>query len=381
VKNRIETDKENKTVKKIFRSRIAWNKEKELLNIMYETDMVPQITGCDNNILEMEYCEGILISDILSGHDANSIIHVSELLVQWLENFQTVFHEETGAYIVLEDINPRNFIYNPDIDSITGIDFEAWHTGEKNENIISFIALIKTAHFSNEDIKDKVYRHILSYAKCLSDISCISVESKIESSVQSVINRRNAMQFIRNCDSVVIAGGKSSRMGSDKGLLAFNGYTFTDHILYSLQIFDSVAISANSAVYSDFGCKVIGDKHYEKGPMAALYAGLEASEKEWVFFIPCDMPFITTETILYMASVADKNRDCIIAQCGGRIFPTVGFYSKKLMPQILHQLENDNLKLMKLLENADTQYIVIDKVDEFVNINTKQDYEKIKGEV
>jgi molybdopterin-guanine dinucleotide biosynthesis protein A len=112
--------------------------------------------------------------------------------------------------------------------------------------------------------------------------------------------------------------------------------------------------------------------------MGAIHAALTECENEYVFFIPCDMPFITEENIFYLFDTMDTTADAVVFTAKDRIFPTVGIYRKSILPQLEKQIESGNYKMMKLLESIKTQYVQAPFSHQFKNINTPADYDSIK---
>ncbi len=106
---------------------------------------------------------------------------------------------------------------------------------------------------------------------------------------------------------IVLAGGKSSRMGTDKGLLDFRGKKLVQHPLDLLGPYcHEIFISTNNRDYSLFGFPLIKDTLRGKGPVAGLITALGASSGDWNLVVGCDMPFLQPEFIdLLISSAGD----------------------------------------------------------------------------
>ena len=86
----------------------------------------------------------------------------------------------------------------------------------------------------------------------------------------------------KNITGIVLAGGKSSRMGTDKGLLKFNGKSFVQYSLDALKpLVSEIIIVSDDLNYDTFGLKRINDITKNAGPVAGICAGLEASSTEY----------------------------------------------------------------------------------------------------
>ena len=236
------------------------------------------------------------------------------------------------------------------------------------------MAMIMSANMENKlSLYNHIFEHILSVCNIERDL----FTDKISAELEKINLRRNAMPLIRKSDCVIIAGGKSSRMGFQKGLLYLDNFTFTDHIIYNTSVFDRQFISANTDLYNGFNCNIIADKQKDKGPLGALQACLCACESEYVFFIPCDMPFISEETVFNLYNQLDKNSDAAVFKANGRVFPTVGVYRKTVLNAVETQLQSNNYRMMELLNKINTQFIDAPYPQQFININTPDDYKNI----
>ena len=357
----------NSVIKK-FHSKISYHKEKYILSILAGTDLCPQIINDSENKLEISLVNGITLSQAIE--DNIDLFTVFEKLIQWIMQFNS-----TTQNICLDDINLKNFIYSQKEDKIYGIDFECWHNGDNAVNFASVLAIIETANFKDKLLQEKLHSHINEYILSTSGVH--SVESFVKSEKEKIALRRKAMSFIRKSDCVIIAGGKSSRMGYPKGLLKHGDYTFIEHIIHNTSVFDKQYISANSDIYNDLHCEIITDNYTDVGPMGALQACLSKSEKEYVFFIPCDMPFITEETVFHLYSNLSSDIDAVVFKTEDKAFPTVGVYKKSVLNHIEEQIKTGNYKMMLLLNKINTQYICPLHPEQFKNINTPQDYSNI----
>ena len=359
-----------KTVTKRFHSHIACRKEWHILKLLENSGLCPAPIKNENNTIETRLAEGLTLAQVL---DINcNLPHIFEKLTQWMLRF----NRRTGN-IVLADINLKNFIYNPDTDRITGIDFESWHTGDNIYNLAAVCAMIAESRFTGQEMQTDIYiktkQSIIDAGVCSEDI----LDDFTAVCRKNISLRRSVMPLIRKSDCVIIAGGKSSRMGQPKGLLEYEGFSFIQHIISNTSVFDRQYISANSDIYNNLGCEIITDNYKDTGPVGALQATIARSSSEYVFFIPCDMPFISEETVYHLYSKIEKGTDAAVFTADGRVFPTVGIYRKTALPAIEQQIQCKNYRLMNLLEKLNTVFVQRPFPEQFCNINTPKDYEEI----
>lgn len=177
----------------------------------------------------------------------------------------------------------------------------------------------------------------------------------------------------------ILAGGKSSRMGSDKGFVSFNKKPMIEYSIQALKkICSSVSIIANNPDYNSFGHPVYPDSVSNKGPLAGICTALEESKTMWNIIISCDNPTINSELLLYLAEQAD-GFDAIVPSYQGKIYPITAIYSKSCLKEFKHQLTLDRLKVKEAIQQVNTKLIELSPDLPFfnermlVNINTKEE--------
>jgi molybdopterin-guanine dinucleotide biosynthesis protein A len=112
---------------------------------------------------------------------------------------------------------------------------------------------------------------------------------------------------INTTGAVILAGGKSSRMGENKAFLMLDKQTFIERILSQLTHFSEVLISAAPGIaelYAPFGVPVIEDLYAERGPIGGLYTALQACRSPYLLAIGCDKPFFEQGLGEYLAELA-----------------------------------------------------------------------------
>lgn len=173
---------------------------------------------------------------------------------------------------------------------------------------------------------------------------------------------------------IILAGGKSSRMGYEKGLVLFNGKPMIE---YSISVFSQLCneliICSNHSCYNYLGYKVVPDIVPDCGPVGGLYSGLMVSHNELNLIAPCDAPFITIELYTYLLQNINKN-NAVIPSIDGEINPLFGIYSSKCISLIQLLLLDNKYKMLRVVEELGAKIIAIKNNPEvFININTYED--------
>lgn len=181
--------------------------------------------------------------------------------------------------------------------------------------------------------------------------------------------------------AVIFAGGKSSRMGSDKALLPFGRYDSLGQYQYEKlqKMFNAVYISAKHDKF-DFSPPLIEDKYEQSSPLVGLVSTFETIDENEVFILSVDAPMIEKEIIeqLYETASSYHDADAIIAQSPQGIEPLCGIYRRSIMPLANEFLELNNHKLVALLSKSKSIYHLFDSYEPFLNLNHPKEYEQAK---
>lgn len=180
---------------------------------------------------------------------------------------------------------------------------------------------------------------------------------------------------------IVIAGGKSLRMGAEKGLISFGGKPLITYPIGVLnEVCKQVIISANSHSYDFLGLPVIADHIPGGGPMTGIYSGLLASVTDYDLILSCDMPMITVALLQHLIASAAESR-AAVAFHKGFAEPLCGIYHRSLATELESHISAGKFKLVSFLEEIGTHFVEIDESlpfyhpDLFLNVNTPQDVE------
>ncbi len=177
---------------------------------------------------------------------------------------------------------------------------------------------------------------------------------------------------------VIVAGGKSSRMGSDKALLPFGqSNTLTQYQLKRVSgWFQSVHVSCKNRDKFDFDASFIEDvKEFDEfSPLIALYSILKKIQAP-VAILSVDTPFVNKEVYdkLYRYIL---DFDAVIAKSPFGSHQLCALYSHKILQTLEKQIIQDNHKIRDLLAKIKTKYIDFDDDELFTNLNRPDEYKK-----
>ena len=197
--------------------------------------------------------------------------------------------------------------------------------------------------------------------------------------------------MIKEITGIILCGGKSTRMQSNKALIRMGELTVIEIMVTKLKtVFSDVIISANNKNdYSFLNPHVIQDVFIDKGPLSGVHAAIKSSVTEKNFIISCDMPLITEQMIEFIANYK-SNKEITLPEVNGKVQQLCGVYSKSVVSEIENIFtlsETDkNIKgsIFDLLERIPVEFVDVEELpfyekDIFLNMNTQADYELIKN--
>ncbi len=183
-------------------------------------------------------------------------------------------------------------------------------------------------------------------------------------------------------EAFILAGGKSSRFGSDKTLHVFKDKPLIEHVIGTLQpLFPTISIVANdTSKYNYLTVPVYTDIIPNLGPLGGIYTALHYANTNYIFVFAADMPFLNQEFIGFMLQIP-LMYDCIIPCWKGNTEPLHAIYSKRCIPHIKKLIEEKNYKISFLFEKIEMRYILEDELmfyaqdpsELFYNINRPGD--------
>ena len=186
--------------------------------------------------------------------------------------------------------------------------------------------------------------------------------------------------------AVVIAGGKSLRMKSDKAFVSVGGAPLIERVLQVITpLFSEVWINSNSPeAYARWKFTVFPDIFPHKGALGGIYTALTYSCTEYTFCVACDMPALNPKLIRFMQEQVN-GCDALIPRTPDGFHPLHAIYSKRCCTIIEELLEANQLKIAALFDRVHTRYLTSEQIrqfdpnfESFVNLNTLEELENAR---
>ncbi len=186
---------------------------------------------------------------------------------------------------------------------------------------------------------------------------------------------------------IILAGGKSTRMGVNKSFLKLGNETIIERITNLMKsIFNEVIIITNSPdEYKLLNLPLYEDIFKDKGPLGGIHSGLTHSKTKNNFVISCDIPLMTKEMIQYIVECRSE-KPIKFCEAAGYHQPLAGVYSKSVIAEVEKVISDGNVVTDKsfhhFLKKVDAEIIHPENLpfyrdDIFFNVNSKSDYEHI----
>jgi molybdopterin-guanine dinucleotide biosynthesis protein A len=182
---------------------------------------------------------------------------------------------------------------------------------------------------------------------------------------------------------VILAGGKSVRMGRDKAMLEVLGTKLFDRILSVMNtLFPSVIIAGNRPDLSSAAIPYYRDI-YPGSSLGGLYTGLLAAETESVFVSSCDMPFPDSNIIRLILS--ERNDfDVVVPITPNGYEPLFALYHKNCLPVMREMIEQKNYCIYDCYSRVRVKNVSVHAFTSnwryaLMNVNTPEEYEALKS--
>lgn len=195
--------------------------------------------------------------------------------------------------------------------------------------------------------------------------------------------------LIPDVTGVLLAGGKSQRMGQDKRFLAIGEETLLTRSLTVLRsVFPRVlVVIAQDSPALECDAPVLRDLIPHCGSLGGLYTGLKQAETEWVFAVACDMPFLGAATIRHFIE-RKRDADVVMAKLQHGLQPMHALYHRSCLPIMESLIQAQEFKIQRLAHHPALRVrlvlpeelsLVDPEMRSFCNVNTPADLEAARS--
>ncbi len=200
--------------------------------------------------------------------------------------------------------------------------------------------------------------------------------------VMHVSHNDRASAVSADITGVLLAGGKSLRMGYDKARIEVAGQTLVSRSLDLLrQTFSRVLIAGDRPDLAQADVPAIPDI-YPGSALGGLYTGLSAAETDWIFVAPCDMPY-PDRRILEILISHRSGYDAVVPRTPKGYEPVFALYHKNCLPHMASMLRNSQYRIYDFYRRIRVRYLDWSELPDgwersLLNVNTPAELARIK---
>lgn len=180
--------------------------------------------------------------------------------------------------------------------------------------------------------------------------------------------------------AIILAGGRSERMGANKALTLFRGKPMIGYpIALAGNFTGKIIISDNGNDLKVYGYQVVPDIFPVNAPLVGIHAGLTHSLTAWNIVMTCDMPLIPVELIRLLADQLPQTDLMLVPGHNKMVEPLCGFYHRDLLPVITKNIQNEKFSMLELIRDHPNRVLWLDGLQAFSpreifrNINRPED--------
>ncbi len=184
---------------------------------------------------------------------------------------------------------------------------------------------------------------------------------------------------------VILAGGRSRRMGRDKATLALAGRTLFERAHDAFEpVFTQILIAGDRPDLASATVPYFADE-YPGSALGGIHGGLSAAQTPWIFVIPCDLAAPDANLIRHLLPYR-HNQDAVVPRTTAGFEPVFALYHKNCLPVMEHMLQGGNFRIYDFYDRIRTRFVDNDELPDgwqtaLVNLNSPLDIEQLSKEV
>ena len=354
-------------VRKHFCRPEDWKAELDMLRALSGRMNVPKVCRAVPGVLVMERLNHATLLDELERQERCGFSAAPwTSLCEWLQNV----YQMTGC--VPGDGNLRNFLWDAAARRLYGLDFEQYHPETPAAAAAKIAAHLLEYTPADTPVKRRA-------ARLLSVEMDVPVDG-IDRARTELLRRRSekaVSSFIADFSFILLAGGRSRRMGRDKAGLPFLGVSLLEHQLEKARMLGVDDILISGARFHGEGARTIADELADRGPLGGLAACLTQAKRPHCIVLTVDAPLIPAAELCQIARLhAQSGVPLTLAAHGNQTEPLIGAYDGSLAGNIVPLIQSGGAPVRALMEKVPWLTHPSDLPDAFwVNCNTESDWQ------
>jgi molybdopterin-guanine dinucleotide biosynthesis protein A len=183
---------------------------------------------------------------------------------------------------------------------------------------------------------------------------------------------------------IILAGGESRRMGTEKAFLDFAGRPLVERVLsVFLSLFEeTIIVTKRPERFAGFRARVVKDAVDMSGPLTGIYTGILHARTDHCFVAACDMPYLNDHLIAFMAEAAG-NFDAVVPIVRNLPEPLHAIYHRRTLPVMQEIIMSDDRRVSRVFERIRVRWLSAREITQydpkmrsFINVNTPGEYKE-----
>jgi molybdopterin-guanine dinucleotide biosynthesis protein A len=164
-------------------------------------------------------------------------------------------------------------------------------------------------------------------------------------------------KIMTDIDGVILAGGRSRRMGRDKSTLQVGGISMLERVARAMRpVVERIRVSGIE-LDDNGGYETQPDIYPGLGPLAGIHAGLSTTDAPAVLVVACDLPFVTTELLTGLIDALSPAHDAVVPRVAGRAVPVCAVYSRSCVERLETALKRGELAATRFADEIVTHFV------------------------
>jgi FdhD protein len=209
------------------------------------------------------------------------------------------------------------------------------------------------------------------------------LDSIVQASGESPLDAKTWANLPR-VSGLLLAGGKSTRFGSNKAFLRLGGQLLIEQIVEKLARLsdDLILVTNEPATFGELGLPVrlVCDIEPGRGSLMGMYSGLQVARHPFALAVACDMPFLSVSLLRYMIPIT-HGHDLVVPYLGGHLEPLHAIYGRSCLSAIEGVLGQGRRRIISFFDQVRVRRVHGREVDIFdpqrlsiLNVNTYTDW-------
>jgi len=188
-------------------------------------------------------------------------------------------------------------------------------------------------------------------------------------------------RLLSDVTGAILAGGRSSRLGTDKALVTVGGKPLIERVADALTAVCEhvILVTGRPETYAFLGLPTVSDLYPGRGPLAGIHAALWHASTPLVFMSACDMPFVTAE-LVRLALSRSEGYDAVVPYPDGQAEPLQGLYHRRCLIAIEESIAAGQTSVRGFLDRIAVRRLERPEIQRigdpsliFFNLNTASD--------